>query len=640
MSKRLALIVGNSLYRDETLSRLTSPDADVGALTDTLLAPELGGFDDLKLLVNSASHIVRREIFNFFSKKSRTDLLLFYFTGHGVLDERGRLYLALKDTDTKALRGTAIPASYITDEMDNSRSRRQVLVLDCCHSGAFARGTKGTTGKRVGTGSAFQGSGFGRVVLTASDATQYAWEGDQIIGEAESSLFTHFIVQGIQTGEADANQDGNITIDEIYDYAYNQMLEFTPNQTPGKWSFKEQGELIIARSPGNVAPFQQSPSTSFVDEEEQQRLRKLYMNGLSAFWLEDWDKVAKNFEAILSKDPDYPDVREKLEEANRHKKHTDLYGQAVQKVDQGELGEGIALLEALVAEAPDYKDASTKLEKLRIEKTLADLYSEGQELFESGKYQAVIRIFEKIHAISPAFEDEDGLLEKAGIEAEKVKRSQMLEDLYQKALIALDDGNFQEAETNFNQLQELESGYKDSEKLLEKVEAFMSKEAEQALKGEEPKKAKKADRTRKVQLPEALSKRRILVGGLVVVIAAIILISIISQFGGEQTGLKGTIDGPDRIVQGDVAIFDIFISFQGEPASMDEFAQFHIVLIGGPEPREIGELSAESVGEGHFRVTLGGDDPNSLEPGTYRIEVYAELHKGPQYKDEIDFVVD
>lgn len=56
--------------------------------------------------------------------------------------------------------------------MDQSRSRRQVLILDCCNSGAFVQGTKAQLGGTMGIVSAFQG--YGRYVLTASDATQFA----------------------------------------------------------------------------------------------------------------------------------------------------------------------------------------------------------------------------------------------------------------------------------------------------------------------------------------------------------------------------------------------------------------------------------------------------------------------------------
>ena len=148
------------------------------------------------------------------------------------------------------LAGTAIEASYVTTRMDRSASKRLVLVLDCCHSGAFGLGTKSAQGSTVGTASAFEGTGRGRVVLTATDSTQYAWEGDQVIGDVENSLFTHYLIEGLRSGAADRDEDGQITIDEIYDYVYEHVLNDTPKQTPGKWAFGQQGEIVIAQNPG------------------------------------------------------------------------------------------------------------------------------------------------------------------------------------------------------------------------------------------------------------------------------------------------------------------------------------------------------------------------------------------------------
>jgi hypothetical protein len=129
-----------------------------------------------------------------------------------------------------------------------------VLILDCCHSGAFAQGAKGVTGESVGTKSAFEGIGYGRVVLTATDATQYAWEGDQVIGHADNSVFTHYMIEGLKTGAADSNGDGWITLDELYDYVYEQVVTKTPRQVPGKWSYKQQGDLVIAKNPHPTKP--------------------------------------------------------------------------------------------------------------------------------------------------------------------------------------------------------------------------------------------------------------------------------------------------------------------------------------------------------------------------------------------------
>ena len=249
MSRRFALIIGSSEFEDASLAKLKAPDADVAALAEVLRSVEIGGFDEVKTLVNEPFAAIYQEIADFFAGKKRDDLLLLYFSGHGVLDDQGRLFLTVKNTRRNLLRGTSIPATFVSDEMDGSNSRRQVLILDCCHSGAFARGTKGGVGASVGTAATFKGTGYGRVVLTATDATQYAWEGDQVIGQAQKSVFTQYLIQGLQTGEADADRDGKITLDELYDYVYAHVVEETPRQTPGKWSFKEQGEIVIARNP-------------------------------------------------------------------------------------------------------------------------------------------------------------------------------------------------------------------------------------------------------------------------------------------------------------------------------------------------------------------------------------------------------
>jgi len=243
---KYALIIGNNQYNDPKLARLKTPAADAQALANVLSDQNIGSFDKVISLVNKTESHVSRGISTFLTNKKPEDLVLVYFSGHGILDDRGRLFLALKDTRTSLLKATAIPAAFISDEMDSCRSRRQILILDCCNSGAFARGTKGE--QKAVTEATFEGSGFGRVVLTASDSTQFALEGDQVI-QTELSLFTHFLLEGLKTGEADTNSDGHVSLDEWYDYTYTQVLATTPKQTPNKWSYRQQGDLIIAKNP-------------------------------------------------------------------------------------------------------------------------------------------------------------------------------------------------------------------------------------------------------------------------------------------------------------------------------------------------------------------------------------------------------
>ena len=252
MSRKLALLIGNSEYKDTTnFPPLRKPIADVNALAEVLRNAEIGGFDEVTPLINQPNDLIRRAIGRFFAGKTREDLLLLYFAGHGEVDDQGHLYLAVKDTERTLLRMTALSAADITREMDNSRSWRKVLILDCCHSGAFDR-ARGAPGGSVGTAAAFEGNGYGRVVLTATDSFQRAWEGDAVSGHPENSVFTHHLIQGLRTGEADKNADGRITIDELYEYVHERVVNETPKQTPGKWTYKQQGEMVIARNPRPV----------------------------------------------------------------------------------------------------------------------------------------------------------------------------------------------------------------------------------------------------------------------------------------------------------------------------------------------------------------------------------------------------
>jgi len=248
---RSALVVAVSEYQDAGLRRLVAPAQDAEALARVLRDPDIGNFA-VKTLLNQPSHQINREIEAFFANRTKEDLLLLYFSGHGLKDDAGRLYFASPDTDRKLLRATAIAATLLHEVMNSCRSRSKVLILDCCHSGAFARGMTHRTDETVGTGEYFSG-GRGQFVLTASDAIQYAFEGDAVSGEGVCSVFTDTLVRGLETGEADLDGDGTISCDELYDYLYGRIMDRMPQQQPRKWAFDVEGDIMIAHNPHPVA---------------------------------------------------------------------------------------------------------------------------------------------------------------------------------------------------------------------------------------------------------------------------------------------------------------------------------------------------------------------------------------------------
>lgn len=137
--KRFALIVASYQYQDHGLQQLVTTAQDAESLARVLANPDIGGFE-VQTLLNEPSYKVNEAVEAFFTDRNRDDLSLLYLSGHAIKDETGQLYFATADTQYRLLRATAVSANFVNDVMSRSRSRRQVLILDCVYSGLFARG--------------------------------------------------------------------------------------------------------------------------------------------------------------------------------------------------------------------------------------------------------------------------------------------------------------------------------------------------------------------------------------------------------------------------------------------------------------------------------------------------------------------
>jgi uncharacterized caspase-like protein len=242
--RRLALVIATSSYRDATLTKLRSPGEDAKSLADVLEDERIGGFD-VDSVLDASADTVRRRIARFCAQGNAHDLALIYLSCHGVLDSRGRLYYATADTDRELLSVTAVQAAWLNEHLDDCRCRRQILILDCCHSGAFAKGAKGDSALALQE----RFAGRGRIVLTASRGTEYSFEGSHVVGHGETSVFTGELVNGLRTGDADRDHDGLISVNELFDYAFDAVKARGASQHPSLWSYGAEGTLLVARSP-------------------------------------------------------------------------------------------------------------------------------------------------------------------------------------------------------------------------------------------------------------------------------------------------------------------------------------------------------------------------------------------------------
>ncbi len=241
---RFALVVATGTYADPTLAKLRAPGRDASELAAVLEDTAVGGFE-VEMVLDAPAELLRRRVAKFCAQVGPGDLALVYLSCHGVLDDRGRLYYATVDTDRELLAATAVSSAWLNEQLEDCRSRRQILMLDCCHSGAFARGAKGEGS--LALRERFEGRG--RVILTGSRGTEYSFERGRVVGDSVSSVFTGALVEGLRSGEADRDGDGMITVSELYDYAYERVRTKEARQTPTLWAYGAEGDLLVAHSP-------------------------------------------------------------------------------------------------------------------------------------------------------------------------------------------------------------------------------------------------------------------------------------------------------------------------------------------------------------------------------------------------------
>jgi molecular chaperone DnaK len=254
MAKR-ALIIANSQYDDERFAALPAATADAAALAGVLSDPAIGEFT-VEQVVDAGQRAAMRALQLFFSSAKAEDLLVLHLSLHGWKDLRNRLYFVARDTERDLLEATAISAEFVSERMSQSKSGRIVLLLDCCYSGAFTAGMLRRSAESPQVDIAEPFAGKGRMVVTASTSLQFAHEGEADVRlsrtQAQPSLFTAAVVQGLRDGSADLDRDGLISVGELYDYVHEQVRRKVPGQTPTLGVDNAQGTIYLARSPRSL----------------------------------------------------------------------------------------------------------------------------------------------------------------------------------------------------------------------------------------------------------------------------------------------------------------------------------------------------------------------------------------------------
>ena len=185
---RVALIIGNSAYKDSPLINPVNDAADMAkALTDA-------GFKVI-LKQNANTRDMRQAIREFGTELRRAQVGLFYFAGHGI-QVKGNNYLVPVGADIQNeadAEDLSIDANYVLRTMEDAQVKVSIIVLDACRNNPFARSFRSAS-----TGLAQMTAATGSLVAFATAPGSVAAD-----GAGRNGIYTKYLLESLRQKDTD-----------------------------------------------------------------------------------------------------------------------------------------------------------------------------------------------------------------------------------------------------------------------------------------------------------------------------------------------------------------------------------------------------------------------------------------------------
>lgn len=179
------------------------------------------------------------------------DLLVFYYAGHGVLDDKKEFYLVPHDVtqlygNDHQLSNRAVSTAVIQQYSKDIRAQKQLFILDACQSAGAFGNMVALRGAAEEKAIAQLARSTGTHWLTASGSDQFAAEFSQL----GHGSFTWCLLQALK-GEAD-NGDKKLTVKEIDSYLQIKVPEVTEKykgnpQYPASFGYGNDFPVVIIK---------------------------------------------------------------------------------------------------------------------------------------------------------------------------------------------------------------------------------------------------------------------------------------------------------------------------------------------------------------------------------------------------------
>lgn len=219
-TKVWAVVAGVASYDHMPVLRYT--DDDAYRFYAFLKSLEGGALPDEQIRILIDEEATRDNVLGtldeVFSMAGPQDLVIFYFSGHGL---NGSFLPIDFDGYNNKIMHEEIAAAF-----NKTKARFKLCLADACHSGSLIAMRSGEPEPAlVQFYQTLSKSVSGTALIMSSKADETSLESSGL----RQGVFSHFLIRGLK-GEADTNKDKVISVEELYNYINGKVRDYTGNR--------------------------------------------------------------------------------------------------------------------------------------------------------------------------------------------------------------------------------------------------------------------------------------------------------------------------------------------------------------------------------------------------------------------------
>lgn len=238
MGRKIALVAGVSSYGGRWPA-LRDCVNDAEEVAEVLTFAEYDFKVDLFLDEQVTKAAILRWLLE--AKNSGAEKILFYFAGHGVINDIGAFLVTHDNQDFDE--GVNLATLMSVAESPEESSTQVIIILDCCHSGTAASGTNGPLSTRQISNSDVQAvvrqSDPSAVVIAACAPEQKALESSNL----GHGIFTYYLLHALLGYAAD--HVGDVTVHSLYEVVSREMASVDGLRQEPVFGGRVRGRVIM-----------------------------------------------------------------------------------------------------------------------------------------------------------------------------------------------------------------------------------------------------------------------------------------------------------------------------------------------------------------------------------------------------------